>query len=384
MRIRAPKSTTFILFCCLALTLNAAAQVALVKPVKELPADGSLLPSAFSGWQKAADSRRGADAAQADPAHAALFKETGLVGFEHASYTRQGRRLDVKAFRFHDATGAFAAYSALQAGPLAAERFCEHAGSSGKRALMACTNLVVDVTYEKVTPMTPAELRALAAQLPLATGPAALAPSALAYMPKEGIAEVRFALGPAGLKHTGTPLPPEVIDFGKSAEVVVGDLAGDDGGDSAALLTIVRYPTFALATERQQAFEAWAKARPVPATPAQPAAAAPAPQPIFFTRRIGPLVAVVSGNIGLPEARAFAERIPYDVEITQNEPVYNPKDNIGNLVVNMLYLSFIIIGFTFVTGLALGGVRILSRKFFPGRFFDRPENVEFIKLDLRD
>ncbi|MEO5935597.1 MAG: hypothetical protein ABIP81_00125, partial [Terriglobales bacterium] len=90
------------------------------------------------------------------------------------------------------------------------------------------------------------------------------------------------------------------------------------------------------------------------------------------------------GYIPEPAARALAEQVPYDVEITPNEPVYNPKDNIGNLVVNMMYLAFIIIGFTLVTGVAFGGIRILAHKFFPGRFIDRPENVEFIKLDLRE
>ncbi len=377
MILRLTKSVYLIALVVSLFVMSAAAQVALVTPVKELPPasnDGSLLPSAFLGWQRAPGERRGTDPAQADPAQAALLKETGMVSFERASYTRQGRRLDVKAFRFADATGSFAAYSALQNGPLAPEKFCEHAGSSGNRALMACTNLVVEVTYEKVTPMAPAELRSLAAQLPQATGIAALSPSALVYVPKEGVSAVRFALGPAGLTHTGSPLPAEVIDFSKGAEVVVGDLLIED---ATALITIVRYPTFALATERQQAFEAWAKTRPAAAIPAQPTET-------FYTRRVGPLVAVVSGNIAPPAARAFTEQIPYDVEITPNEPIYNPKDNIGNLVVNMMYLAFIIIGFTFVTGVAFGGFRILSRKFFPGRFVDRPEDVEFIKLDLRD
>lgn len=383
MSLPTVQSAILFLLLVAGLVSTATAQVPLVNPVKEIPADGPLLPAAFSGWKKSEGSTRGANPVQANPANAALLQETGLITFERATYTRQGRRVDVQAFRFADATGAFAAYSALQAGPLAPEKFCEHAGSSGNRALMACTNLVLDVTYEKVTPMTPAELRSLAAQLPLAKGNQALPPSALVYVPKQGVTDVRFALGPAGLKHTRTPLPPDVIDFSKSAEVVVGDLSVEDGAEGTALLTILRYPTFALATERQQAIETWAKARPAIPPTTTPSASTTVAN-TFYTRRVGPLVAVVSGNIALQEARAFTEQIPYDVEITQSEPVYDPKENIGNLVVNMLYLSFIIIGFTLVTGLAFGALRILSKKFFPGRFFDRPENVDFIKLDLHD
>jgi hypothetical protein len=47
-------------------------------------------------------------------------------------------------------------------------------------------------------------------------------------------------------------------------------------------------------------------------------------------------------------------------------------------------LALIIIAFTAVTGIAFGGVRILLRKWFPNKVIDRPEDVEFIRLDLKD
>jgi hypothetical protein len=37
-----------------------------------------------------------------------------------------------------------------------------------------------------------------------------------------------------------------------------------------------------------------------------------------------------------------------------------------------------------VAGLAFGGLRVLIKRRYPGRFFDRPENVEFISLHLSD
>jgi hypothetical protein len=181
-------------------------------------------------------------------------------------------------------------------------------------------------------------------------------------------------VGPAGLSHTEAPLSAEVVDFKKGAEVAVSHF---DSLDGPAVLTLIKYPTFALATERQKAIEEFGRSRATPPTQG-------AQTETFYTRRIGPIVAVVSGTISAAQARTVAEKIPYDVEVTRNEAVGTQKDNIGNLVVNIVYLCFIMIGFALVTGVAFGGFRILVRRFFPGRFIDRPENVEFIKLDLRD
>jgi hypothetical protein len=354
-----------LILCAGLLCLAAAGQTP--PPIK-------ILPPAFSGWEHAGTASTSADPAAADPRRPDLLKEAGLAEFERATYQRQGRQLKLTALRFRDATGAFAAYSGLKDPAMAEEKFCNHAASAGNRVLIACTDLVVIADFDRVTAMAPSELRTLISLLPKASGTAALPANAPLYLPKGAREDVRFALGPAGLANAGTPLSAEVIDFSKGAEVAVGHFSSVDG---AATLTLIKYPTFALATERQKAVDAFGKTLPAPGPDASQLNS-------FYTRRVGPIVAVVSGVITEADARAIAEKIPYDVEITANEPGYTPKDNIGNLIVNILYLSFIIIGFTFVTGLAFGGFRILARRFFPGRFVDRPEQVDFIKLDLRD
>jgi len=364
--------SNFTLLLCLAVAATGQ-NVTMVAPPAPA-ADGSLLPTAFTGWEKANDSLRTADATQVDPQNAALLRETGVVAAERARYTRQDRKLEIRAYRFPDATSAFAAYSGMKGTePFAVEKFCAHSGSAGNRILMNCTDLVLDVRYDKITAMTPAEMRSLTRQLSVATGTGALAPTAPLHMPRPGISNIRFALGPAGLPHTGTPLPAELVDFSKGAELVTGTI---DYAEGPALITLIKYPTFALATDRQKAFDEWAKSRPAPA--------AGAPPSTFYTKRIGPIVAVVTGGIAEAEARTLAERIPYDVTLSQNEPVYTAKDNIGNLVVNILYLSFVVMGFAAVCGVAFGGFRVIMRRLFPGRYIDRPEANELIKLDLRD
>jgi hypothetical protein len=41
-------------------------------------------------------------------------------------------------------------------------------------------------------------------------------------------------------------------------------------------------------------------------------------------------------------------------------------------------------GLAIIAGVAFGGVRILVKRFFPDRVFDRPEQMEFISLHLTE
>jgi hypothetical protein len=75
--------------------------------------------------------------------------------------------------------------------------------------------------------------------------------------------------------------------------------------------------------------------------------------------------------------------VNYEADVTWNENTYfTKKDNIGNLIVNVIYLCAIIGGFAIVAGIAFGGVRVLVKRFWPDRVFDRAEDVELISLHL--
>jgi hypothetical protein len=47
-------------------------------------------------------------------------------------------------------------------------------------------------------------------------------------------------------------------------------------------------------------------------------------------------------------------------------------------------LCAILAGLAVVAGVAFGGVRILVKRFYPDRVFDRPEQMEFISLHLTE
>jgi len=52
-------------------------------------------------------------------------------------------------------------------------------------------------------------------------------------------------------------------------------------------------------------------------------------------------------------------------------------------VVALILLCALAVLGALVFGFAFGGIRILVDKFYPNRVFNRPESVEFIRLDLK-
>ena len=47
-------------------------------------------------------------------------------------------------------------------------------------------------------------------------------------------------------------------------------------------------------------------------------------------------------------------------------------------------LCAVLAGFAIIAGVAFGGIRILMKRLYPNRVFDRPEQMEFISLHLAE
>src|SRR5215813_6761669 len=70
------------------------------------------LPRQFGGWQASGSIKTSKDASVADAVNASLLKEYGFTSLESATYIRDdGRKLPIKAARFPDVSGAYAAFS---------------------------------------------------------------------------------------------------------------------------------------------------------------------------------------------------------------------------------------------------------------------------------
>lgn len=325
-----------------------------------------VLPQQFGGWQASAV-QLSRDPAVADPANAALLKEYGFSDFEGTTYRREsGEKLVVKAARFNDASGAYGAFTYYRETPWLDEKIGDQGSSLNERVLFYRGNVLIDAVFQKLTAMSAAEMRELAFDIPLPAGSAGNPPSLQAYLPRQSWIKntEKYVLGPLGLEKIGAPIPSELIGFETEAEVVQGKY-NSSGGE--ATLLVISYPTPQIAADRFRRL-----------TAAEQSLAAK-----IFTKRSGPMVVVVTGPLSESEAKSLLAAVNYDSNVTWNENTYfSKKDNVGNLVVNVLILCGIIGGFAIVSGVAFGGVRIMVKRIWPGRFFDRPEDVELVTLHL--
>jgi len=337
-----------------------------------------ILPKQFAGWQIQGSPQVSKDVNSADPTHAALLKEFGFSDFEGATYkSDDGRTLKIRAARFADASGAFGAYSFYLQPEMAREQIGDQGASLNQRVLFYRGHILVDAVFSQLSVMSAAGLRELAGVLPRPSGNAGNLPPILAFMPHHGYAAntEKYAEGPLGLGAIESPIPADLVDFSASPEVVLGQYSTPSG---AATLMLIEYPTPAVAAEHLRRIDAAHHA-------AQPEAGVAAVENVgpFFDKRTGPIVAIAAGPLSQSDAQTLLGAVNYDASVTWNENTYfDKKNNIANLLVNIIILCIIVGALSLAAGVAFGGARILLRRFFPGALFGRPDQTEFISLDL--
>lgn len=323
---------------------------------------------------------RSEDAAAADPANAAVLKEYGFQRFEKANYARDdGRKLTVKAAVLEDASGAYGAFTYYRDPEMIEEKIGGQGCSLGNRVLFFQGNVLVDAVFDKLSAMSAAELRDLAGMLPKPVGSAAKLPTLRNYLPARGYEKntEKYVMGPAALDRMNAPLASSMVDFKSDTEVVLGKYSAAAGD---ATLMLIEYPTPQLAAEKLRQIDGVHQT-----TAQQPGVASILDVGPFFARRTGPIVVIAAGPLSYREAQEMMEAISYDADVTWNQNTYvSRRDNLANLLFNVILLCGIVIGLALVVGVGFGGVRILLKRLFPGRVFDRPEEMEIISLHLED
>jgi hypothetical protein len=330
-----------------------------------------VLPQSFAGWQIRPSPRTSADAAAADPVNAALLKEYGFTDFEAATYTRDdGRKLTLKAARFQDASGAYGAFTYYRVPDMQDETIGAKAASLNQRVLFFRGNILVDAVFEQLSAMSAAELRELSDHLPRPQGSSENLPVLPRYLPAKFYVSntAKYVVGPIGLEKTAAPLAASYVDFSKAEEVMLGNYHTSDGG---ATLMLINYPTPQIATAQLNLIESAQQAHQLGESQ-------------IAVRRSGPIVVLISGQIG-SDANALLSSVNYDADVTWTENTYfTRRDNAANLIVGVILLAAIICGLSVVVGVGFGGFRILVKRLFPNKVFDRPEQLEIIALHLSD
>jgi uncharacterized protein DUF6599 len=339
-----------------------------------------ILPEAFAGWETQGAAQTSGDATAADPANIGILKEFGFSDFASATYRRDdGRTLKIRAARFADASGAFGAFSFYLQPGMATEEVGDRGASLGQRVLFFHGHILVDALFSQSSAMSAAGLRELAGMLPRPSGNTGNLPPILAYVPHHGyVANTeKYAEGPLALGAIGPPLSADLVDFSASPEVLLRKYSTPSG---EATLMLIEYPTPQLAAEHLRRVEAAHEVVPPQAGVTSVENVGP-----FFDKRTGPIIAIVAGPLSERDAKTLLGSVNYEANVTWNENTYIDKNNnVGSLLVNVIILCFVLGAIAIVAGIGFGGVRILVKRFFPNKVFDRPEQMEFISLHLAE
>jgi hypothetical protein len=389
-----------ILVCSLALAGSAVAAQAQSSPAAPAkapvpqgaahlvlpPVPKALLPEAFGGWVVEGAPKKVIDAAQADSVNTAALKEYDFTDAALADYKRGGETLSLRALRFRDASGAFGAYSFYRQNGWPKEQIGSGATSNHNRVLFWVGNTVVDANFSRIGPMSGAELRELAGELPAPEGGNALAPPVLADLPQASLEgqSTHYALGAAGYAGAGGVLPPELVGFDRGAEAVTANYTLRSG---PATLTIIDYPTPQMAAAQETRIREYintAKQAGKQAQAAWPKPLADSDLVSLEVRRSGPLVALVSGDAVPDESHKLLATVHFETDLMSvPQPTESETAKTGRLLVGIASLVLIGACAAILLGIFLGGFRALYR-IARGKPASSVYDVEFISLNLRE
>ncbi len=347
-----------------------------------------LLPETFAGWQLTGAPRESTNPQAADNGDAAALQEYGFTRYESAGYTRDADALTVKAIEFGDATGAFGAFTFYRRPNMSPVQIGQGAAFDGTRVLFWNGTILVDAKFNRLTPMSAAELRDLSTQLPQPVGNQNVLPTLPAYLPPQHLLSttVQYAIGPQAYQQSGGVLPASTVDFNRSAEIVTAQYNALNG---TGTLTIINYPTPEIAIDRERAIQAFFASHGAGQTAQQnswtPALADSNPAAIQ-SRRSGPLVAVTSGSFSSDAAQQLLQRVHYEVDMTMgNRSKYVPDTaKVAQIILGVAFLVGIFAVVAIVAGVSLGGGRVLWRKMRAKPGAAQEDSTEFIRLNLKD
>ncbi len=374
---------TLASFACMLGTTVAADKPAAQAAARATEQAPALLPQQFGGWQRQGSPLISTDPAAADPTNAAVLKEYRFSDLASSTYTRDdGRTLKIRAARFADASGAFGAYTFYLQPGMAKEQIGDQAASAGQRVLFYRGHVLVDAQFSQESAMSVAQLRELAGALPRPSGNSGNLPSFIEFMPhRDYIANTqKYVMGPAALSAQAPPISADLVDFNASAEV---SLAHYNTSSGEATLMLISYPTPQLAAEHLRRIDAARQiAQPKPGGSGTSTVGSPAP---FLDRRTGPIVAIATGPASDSDTKSLLGMVNWEASVTWNTPTDNQQArDLYKLILNIVVLCGILGGLAIVAGVAFGGIRIMMKRWYPDKVFDRPEQMEFISLRLTE
>ena len=345
----------FFLFVCGVALLSAA-------PIRAQ----SLLPGQFGKWAKG----RCVD----KPLTTILAAEAKQKDNESCEYSSQNQTISVWAGSFYDPTSAYEVFTAWLRPGMMPTNVGQVAAFDKDGVLLLVGNIVLRSTAN----ISKEDLGTLVKAVEPRSDKRPL-PPVRTYLPMQGrlVGSERYALGPVALKialaEAGLPEMPDLvtaIGFSKEAADAEAILARYvSPGKGKGVLLLLEYPTPNVA---EQHIYHLAEVLPESARLSDP-----------NILRKGSLLSIALSASSPEYAASLRQAADYETGVTWNEPRQTITDPpwatiLGKIIIfTMLFMVVAV-----VLGVAFGGVRVLTKVFFPGKVFDRPEQMDVLQLGL--
>src|SRR5271168_3229252 len=342
--------------------------------------NGSTAAAASKSVQAAFPERFGAWSARDAPAPAANSSgtdalengEAGLLERLARNYSDGKNQVVLTIAKFRDPTGAYEGYTAAlnpgmkpsSAGPLSA--------IDDTKLMIEIGNLLVQISNARA--ISGADLQTLTSELRSHADPTPL-PPVRAYLPERDLVDgsQKYAQGPAGFENAVTSLGhPEYggmaseMGFATGAEPEIMVAQYSSGANHGALL-LIQYPNPQLAEQHLRHL----------------AGVVPSGNANGGLERKGSVLSVVIAPSSATYGAKLRQSINYGTQVTWNEPSTTATDPpIVSTLVKIFIGTGVFMLVAVVLGVAFGGVRVLTKKFFPGKVFARPEQMEVLQLGL--
>jgi len=302
-----------------------------------------------------------------------VLQEAGLKNVELERYSDGKKWLRVWLEEYRDPSSAYEAYTSSLSPKLNASTVGPLTAAGDDKLVALVGNRVARILW--IRNATDADLKLLLDSVKEQADRTPL-PPIRSYLPEEGLIQgtQRYALGPAGFDAALTSLnenrfssiTPE-IGFATGAEAMLASYQSER--NQSQDLLIIDYPTPQIAEQRLHHIQRALSANPALA--------------VATVERKASLLSLVLSPVSAEAAAKLREDIHYETSVTWNEPSQTLTDPPWLLVVKGIFVGTLAFcGIAIVMGIAFGGVRVLTKRLFPGKVFDRPEDIEVLQLGL--
>ncbi|HLK63678.1 MAG TPA: DUF6599 family protein [Bryobacteraceae bacterium] len=280
-----------------------------------------------------------------------LWTEYGLKESETAPFENGSQKFTATAYRLQDSTSALAAFDWQRSPKSTPSKAATLAAETNDSLLLVHGNFLL--RFEGYKPNSGELDAATQALRNVDTTALPVLPS---YLPAKDLIpnSERYVVGPESLQRFASGIPPSVAAFHFGAEAQIGVFHSPKGD---LTLSIFNYPTPQMAMQQVAEFEKL---------------------PGAMAKRSGPLVAVALAPPDADYAERLLSGVRYQAQVTRDEYVPTKRDNVGNLLLNAFILIGILLAFSLVSGLAVGGLRAFRHRGQKGQEADA-----MITLDLR-